>query len=96
MKVDALSQHSPFLAAFSRLGGQLLANLERRDATTLKRSAHEVHEAGRAKKGPGEKRYNEGLRIRRVVHVGGLGSSLPGPGAQRQKVSIRDYYRVAC
>ena len=33
-------------------------------------------------KAPGEKWYNEGLCIRRVVHVGGLGSSLPGPAAK--------------
>ena len=53
MKVDALSQHSPVLAAFSRLGGQLLANFEQRGVLTLRREvggAHEVHEAARAKK----------------------------------------------
>ena len=38
------------LAAFSRLGGQLLANVEQKDATTFRRVAHEVHEPARAKR----------------------------------------------
>ena len=37
------------LAAFSRLDGQLLANVERRGVLTLRRVAHEVHEPARAK-----------------------------------------------
>ena len=63
MKVDTLSQHSPVLAAFSRLGGQLLANFERRDVLTLRRVAHEVHEAGRAKSaGSGAVQCGFGIR----------------------------------
>ena len=60
MKVDTLGEHSPPPCRVDRLGGQLLANVEQRDATTLRRAAHEVHEAARAK-GPGEKRHNAGL-----------------------------------
>ena len=54
MKVDALSQHSPpsrSEAAFSTfVGGQLLGGFERRDIPTLRRGAHGVHEARRAKR----------------------------------------------
>ena len=50
MKVDALSQHSPPPCRVDRLGGQLLANVEQRGVLTLRRVAHEIHEAGRAKR----------------------------------------------
>ena len=50
MKLDALSQHSPLSCRVDRLGGQLLANVEQKDATTFRRVAHEVHEPARAKR----------------------------------------------
>ena len=54
MKIDALSQHSPPPCRVHRLDGQLLANVEQKDVLTLRRVAHEVHEAGRAKRARSE------------------------------------------
>ena len=54
MKLDASSQHSPPPCRADRIDGQLLANVERRDVLTLRRVAHEVHEAGRAKRARSE------------------------------------------
>ena len=44
MKLEASSQHSPPSRSVHRLGGQLLANVEQKDATTFRRVAHEVHD----------------------------------------------------
>ena len=65
MKVEALHQYSPPPCRVHRLGGQRLGNSERRDAITLRRGAHEVHEAGRAKRSRSQVRsaQNEGLRV---------------------------------
>ena len=73
MKVDALSQHSPLSCRVDRIDGQLLANVERRGVLTLRRVAHEVHQAGWAcQNGQVRSAQNESLRVLCAVCFGRL------------------------